>query len=148
VRLAVESGRRKSLLLGLRWEDIDFDAGRAAVERTKNGTGHVIVLLPNTLAMLARFKGKPDQLVFPGKRDASKPYSIDTAFDFALKGARIKGATFHTLQHTHASWLARRGASLLLIAESMNHKSLAMVKRYSHLAVDDRARLQQACFGC
>jgi integrase len=146
VRLAVESGCRRGSLLGLRWADVDLDAGRATVERTKNDSAHVIVLLPETAAELRRFAGKPEELVFPGKRDPAKPYAIDTAYDRALAGARIEGATFHTLRHTHASWLARQGASLLQIAESMNHRTMTMVKRYAHLAVDDRARLLERVF--
>jgi len=147
VKLAVESGARKGALVGLRWGDVDLDAGRAIVERTKNGTPHVIVLLLDTLAEMRRFAGRPEDLVFGSARRAGKPHDFGSAFDLALKGARIDGATFHTLRHTHASWLARQGASLLQIAESMNHRSLAMVRRYAHLAVDDRARLLERVFG-
>jgi integrase len=147
IRLAVESGCRKGSLLGLRWSDMDLDVGRALVERTKNGDGHVIVLLPETVAELRRFEGKLDELVFPGKRDPKKPYSVGTAFDFALKSAQIQGVTFHCMRHTHASWLVRRGASLIQIADSMGHKSMSMVKRYSHLAADDRAKLLERVFG-
>lgn len=41
---------------------------------------------------------------------------------------------FHDLRHTNASYLAQQGASLLEIADTLGHKTLAMVKRYSHLA--------------
>lgn len=47
----------------------------------------------------------------------------------ALRDAKIPGATVHTLKHTHASWFAQQGASLLAIAESISHKSLPMVRR-------------------
>ncbi|HDN79229.1 MAG TPA: site-specific integrase, partial [Chloroflexi bacterium] len=40
---------------------------------------------------------------------------------------------FHTLRHTFASLLASQGTSLSIIAELMGHRTLAMVKRYSHL---------------
>ncbi len=42
--------------------------------------------------------------------------------------------TFHTLRHTHASFLAIQGESLITIAEAWGHKSLQMVKRYAHLS--------------
>lgn len=85
MKLAVESGCRKGSLLGLRWRGVDFEAGRALVERTKNEQPQVIVLLLDTLAELARFEGKSDELLFPGKRKVEKPHAIDTAFDFTLK---------------------------------------------------------------
>lgn len=148
VRLAVESGARRGALLGLRWRDLDLAAGKAIVERTKNGTPHVIVLLPGAIAELKRFAAgrPPEELVFASRRRAGQAYDIAGAFRRALAGARIQGASFHTLRHTHASWLASQGASLLQIAESMNHRSLAMVKRYAHLCVEDRARLVARVF--
>jgi integrase len=40
-----------------------------------------------------------------------------------------------------ASMLAAQGASLLEIADVLGHKTLAMVKRYSHLVVDHKAKV-------
>ena len=39
--------------------------------------------------------------------------------------------------------LAAQGASLLEIADVLGHKTLAMVKRYSHLVVDHKAKLSE-----
>ena len=43
------------------------------------------------------------------------------------------GFRFHDLRHSAASYLAMSGATLAEIAEVLGHKTLAMVKRYSHL---------------
>jgi len=40
---------------------------------------------------------------------------------------------WHDLRHCTASYLAMNGASLAEIAEVLGHKTLNMVKRYSHL---------------
>jgi len=40
-----------------------------------------------------------------------------------------------------SSRLAAQGASLLEIANVLGHKTLAMVKRYSHLVVDHKAKV-------
>ena len=37
--------------------------------------------------------------------------------------------------------LAAQGASLLEIADVLGHKTFAMVKRYSHLVVDHKAKV-------
>ena len=41
---------------------------------------------------------------------------------------------FHDLRHCTGSYLAMNGASLAEIAEILGHKTLQMVKRYSHLS--------------
>src|ERR1700722_8777582 len=51
-----------------------------------------------------------------------------------LATAGIADFRFHDLRHTCASYLASQGASLLEIADVLGHRTMAMVKRYSHLA--------------
>jgi integrase len=51
-----------------------------------------------------------------------------------LKKAKIENFRFHDLRHSAASYLAMSGASLAEIAEILGHKTLSMVKRYSHLS--------------
>ena len=147
IMMAVTTGARKGTLLGLRWCDIDLKAGTAQVERTKNGEAFTLVLLPEVLHELQRIKGKAlaDDLVFRGRR-SDTPMYFEKAWHFALKNAGIEGAVFHSLRHTHASWLAQQGAPLLAIAESMGHKSLAMTKRYAHLCIDSRKKMLHEVF--
>ena len=59
---------------------------------------------------------------------------FDGVWYAALKAAGIEDFRFHDLRHTTASYLAAQGASLLEIADTLGHKTLSMVKRYSHLA--------------
>ena len=148
IMMAVTTGARRGALLGLRWADVDLDNARAYVERTKNGSSFVLVLLPEVVAELRKVKGKAadDDLVFCGRRP-NTPAAFTSSWQTALKGARIEGACFHTLRHTHASWLAQQGAQLLEIAESMNHRSLSMTRRYAHLCVDNRATMLSRVFG-
>lgn len=149
IKMAVTTGARRGALFGLRWEDIDLEAGRAFVQRTKNGEPFVMVLLPEVVEELRRFesRAKPEHLVFCSTISTNRPMNHTKAWKNALANAGIKGAVcFHTLRHTHASWLAKRGAPLLAIADSLGHKSLAMTKRYAHLCVDSRADLINRVF--
>jgi integrase len=52
----------------------------------------------------------------------------------ALEQAKIDDFHMHDLRHSAASYLAMNGASLVEIAEVLGHKTLSMVRRYSHLA--------------
>ena len=47
----------------------------------------------------------------------------------------------HDLRHSAASYLAMSGATVAEIAEVLGHKTLAMVKRYSHLTEQHTSRV-------
>jgi integrase len=74
-----------------------------------------------------------------------------TSWNTAVRKAKIKDFRFHDLRHSTASYLAMNGASLLEIADILGHKTLQMVKRYSHLSEDHKAdvleRMNKKVFG-
>jgi integrase len=78
-------------------------------------------LSPGTDCLYAGDDGRPRQ--FPRH-----------AWERALKRAKIENFRFHDLRHTHASYLAMLGATSAELKESLGHKTLAMVARYTHLA--------------
>lgn len=147
IKLAVTTGARRGTLFSLTWADVDLKEKRAFAERTKNGEPFVLVLQDDVAKELKALKGaaQADELVFCG-RNPYKPMNLEKAYYNALANAGIEGACFHTLRHTHASWLAKQGAPLLAIADSMGHKSLAMTKRYAHLCIDTRAEMLTRVF--
>ncbi len=55
----------------------------------------------------------------------------------ATQRAGIKDASFHTLRHTCASWMAQAGAPILSIRDFMRHTSVVQTERYMHLAPRD-----------
>ena len=119
VLMAITTGARRGELLGLRYRDLQLPeakdgTGTATLPRTKNGDARVLVLTPLVIAEIRRHgSGVPDALLFPGKFRRDQPYSINEAWTRALKNARIEDFKFHDLRHTHASYLAQSGASLL-----------------------------------
>jgi hypothetical protein len=66
-------------------------------------------------------------------------YRVDWAL--ALEMAGITNYRFHDNRHTCGSYLAMSGHTLTEIAELLNHKTLEMAKRYSHLADEYREKL-------
>jgi integrase len=54
---------------------------------------------------------------------------------------------FHALRHSCASHLAAKGASSVLLADTLGHRSLRMVARYAHLSIDARAKAIEEAFG-
>jgi integrase len=144
--LALSTGMRYSEIMTLRWGDVlieDTDEiGLILLEKTKNGERRGVPLVRNAFAAIksmrvAHATSNNDQidgtaLLFPSEDDKSKPVEIRKAWETTIRRAAISDFRFHDLRHTAASYLAMEGATAPEIAEILGHKSLQMVKRYSH----------------
>jgi integrase len=143
VLLAITTGARKGELIHLKWADIDLKKGRALVRETKNDEPRTLPLAGQVLEGLRELRlnnSARSEYVFAQPSGHPGAYEhFDAHWYGALKAARIADFHFHDLRHTTASMLAAQGASLLEIADVLGHKTLAMVKRYSHLVVDHKA---------
>ena len=154
VLLAISTGARRGELISLQWDQVDLrvrDAsvdpntgekraamGHAIVCETKNGETRSLPLVGKALEALRALKllgSAKSPWVFAQPSGFPGPYeNFDGVWYTALEAAGIEDFRFHDLRHTTASYLAAQGASLLEIADTLGHKSLSMVKRYSHLA--------------
>lgn len=145
VVFALSSGARKGEILGLTLDDIDLDRGVAVFRNTKNGDTRPAPLVGHLKEVLQRqvnwaknqhktAKKKPaKRWLFPS-RDGQKPIDIRAPWEKARDQVGIMDFRFHDLRHSTASYLAMSGASQLEIAEVLGHRTLQMVKRYSHLS--------------
>ena len=143
VVLAITTGARRGELITLKWDAIDLKAGKAIVTETKNGEPRTLPLVGKALEALRALKLQgsaaspyvfPNPSGFPGYFD-----HFDHRWRDALTAAELEGFRFHDLRHCCASYLAANGASLLEIADVLGHKTLAMVRRYSHLTQSHKA---------
>lgn len=137
VLFAITTGARKGEILGLKWGDVDFVRGIATFRDTKNGETRSVALDQAVIDCLKNEKTKRvvfSQYIFPSYNGKS-PAVIRAAWDAVIEKLGWKDVVFHTLRHTAASHLAMRGESDLVIAAVLGHKTLAMVKRYSHLSI-------------
>lgn len=136
VMIALLTGARAGEILGLRWADVDLQRGRLTFHRTKNKERRGVRLAAPALEALrdyAKVRRIDTELVFPGPK-GDGPGEPRKAWLAALKAAKIEGFRFHDLRHSAASELAMMGASPSEIAAILGHKTLSMVKRYSHIA--------------
>lgn len=138
--MAITTGARKGELLGLKWNDIDFNRNTAYIATTKNGEAKVLPLVDEVINELNRFK-QESGLVFNSEIKPSKPYDFFKLWKKALEQADINDFRFHDLRHTTASYLAQSGASLLEIADVLGHKQIQMTKRYAHLCINHKTKL-------
>lgn len=138
VVLALSTGMRQGEIMNLTWKDVNFRDGRITLLDTKNGDIRAIPITGMALELLkqrAKVRRLDTQLVFPDKTGKA-PAKFRDAWLAALDRAEIDNFRFHDLRHTAASYLAMSGATLAEIAEILGHKTLAMVKRYSHFSTD------------
>lgn len=150
VRMALVTGGRRGELLGLRWRDLRLDDAPpvALVAVTKNGDPKKLVLIQSIVDELRPLVGPPDRLVFASKRKPDVPFNFEYVWREALRASKIAGGvSFHTLRHSCASFMAMSGVNMLVIAETLGHRSMAMTKRYSHIAVTHRAEIANNVFG-
>jgi integrase len=137
VILALSSGMRQAELMGLKWQDVNLKDGFLILHKTKNGTKRRVPLSGLGLSLLqehAKIRRIDTPLLFPSNSNPQKSIDLRSAFQYALERAEVENFHWHDLRHCTASYLAMNGASLAEIAEVLGHKTLSMVKRYSHLS--------------
>jgi len=138
VDLAVETAARQGELLGLLWKDVDLTNQIVILRDTKNGEDRAVPLTNRAVAVLKSLKRPRNQFarVVPVER-----MTLYHAFVAAATRAKIEDYTFHDIRHEALSRFAERGdLSLLELAEISGHKTLQMLKRYTHLRASTLAR--------
>jgi len=138
VVLALSTGMRQGEIASLEWSQVDFERRRITLFNTKNKEIRVVPLVGMAHELLLqRAKGinaTPGTLVFESEKIPGKPFDLRAAWRSAVKKAGLVDFRFHDLRHSAASYLAMNGATPNEIAEVLGHKTLQMVKRYSHLS--------------
>lgn len=136
VHLALETGMRRSELSGLTWGAIDFSVPSATLPDTKNGETRIVPLSSTAVKVLTARPRKLDG----GKIFDVAPDHVTHEFVAACKRANIAELTFHDLRHEATSRLFERGLNPMEVAAITGHKTLQMLKRYTHLRAVDLAK--------
>jgi integrase len=140
IRLLVLTGARRGEILGLRWEFIDFAAGRINLPDSK--TGAKSIQLPAAALDVLKSLVMPEDgrgFVIRGG-DATKATvpltNIKDPWSHIRNAAGLSDVRLHDLRHAFASVAVAGGASLPLIGALLGHASVSTTARYAHLADD------------
>lgn len=164
------AGLRRGEVLALRWRDIDLaasalyarhnlvqKAGKGPVLKPTKASGEEVrpVLLPAVAVDALRAERlrqkkralrergwNPQGVVFPSKAGTWRvPDTLTHHFADLLAKLGIADADFHTLRHTHATWLRDDGIDPLTIRDRQGHADLKTTEGYLHakLAVQESA---------
>lgn len=127
--LALETAMRQGEILSLRWEHVDLHLGIAHLPMTKNGTARDVPLSFKARQALKEFAGSLSGPVFGYTSNGFK-----SAWRSILAGLEIEDLHFHDLRHEAVSRLFELGTlNVMEVAAISGHKSLNMLKRYTHL---------------
>ncbi len=129
---AIETALRRGEIADMRWKHVNRKARVLLLPETKNGTPRRVPLSTRALAVLDRLPRRID-----GKVWNMKPDSISQAFERICSTAGIEGLTFHDLRHEATSRLFEKGLNPMEVAAITGHKTLQMLKRYTHLRAED-----------
>lgn len=130
---ALETCMRRGEILSLLWENVDLNARVAHLPDTKNGSKRDVPLSLAAMRVLNKLGPQLAGLVFDCNVNRFK-----SAWRLIMQKTRIEDLHFHDLRHEAISRLFELGTlDMMEIAAISGHKSLQMLKRYTHL----RARL-------
>ena len=151
--LALGTGLRRNEMLGLRWGDVDLDAGRLTIEQSLEQTathgirvkapktkhGRRTISLPAHLVTELRqhWREQQEQRLGMGLGKAPEtapvfatvdgghlsPNAITKAWPVAMAAIGMPAVTLHSLRHTHASMLINAGLDILMISRRLGHSS-------------------------
>ena len=129
---AIETAMRRGEIAAMRWEHLDRRARVLLIPETKNGTPRRVPLSVAALGVLDALPRRIDGRVW-----GMRPDSISQAFERVCGAAGIEGLTFHDLRHEATSRLFEKGLNPMEVAAITGHKTLQMLKRYTHLRAED-----------
>ena len=139
------TGARKTNVLAMRWDEIDFKLQIWRIPDTKNGEPVNIPLTSLALQLLASIKHK-SEWVFPSATSLTGHLQDPKkAWKRILSQAGIENLRIHDIRRTLGSYQAITGASLHIIGKSLGHKSSISTQIYARLTNDPvRASMETA----
>lgn len=124
---------RRSELLGLTWDEIDFKNRTAYLPDTKNGSSRTVPLSSTAVTTISNL-GKTQSHLFLVSNNA-----IRLSWDKLKKRTKLDDLRFHDLRHEAISRFFEKGLSIAEVAFISGHKDLRMLMRYTHLKAEDVA---------
>lgn len=130
VRLALETAMRMGEIAGLKWRDVNLKDRVIRLRDTKNGEERAVPLSKVAVTVLKEQRpedAKPDDRVFGYQHD-----SISQKWSRLIEDLEIEGLRFHDLRHEAVSRLFERGLDPMQVAAISGHKTMQMLRRYTH----------------
>lgn len=145
VRTGLYTGMRAGEITTLRRQQVDLKRRVVRLSNTKNGTDRTVPLSKEAAQVLTAALDHPirpmdTDMIFwgePGRDGNRRPYEFRMAWKKIIRDTKIKNLRFHDLRHEAVSRLVEIGLGDQESAAISGHKSMQMLKRYTHLRAED-----------
>jgi len=145
VRIAIETGMRSSEIVGLKVAQVDLERRVVRLQETKNTMPRTVPLSMAALdvfkqAIASPVRPKETDLIFfgePGRDWIRRPYNFNKSWLLIKEAAGLKDLRFHDLRHEAVSRFVELGLSDQEVSAISGHRSMQMLKRYTHLRAED-----------
>lgn len=141
---ALKTGLRYHELIGLEWEDVDFERNTLRVRRgivagheSSNKVNRLrYIPFPSDVRLeLERLHtSRTTELVFSWHGSWIRHDLARRRMARFCEDARVPQVRWHALRHTYASHLVSSGATLTSVKDLLGHSTINMTMRYSHLS--------------
>ena len=145
VHIAIETAMRQSEILNLTRSQVDIKRRIVRLADTKNDSARTVPLTRKATEVFSVALNHPirpldtDLLFFgePGRDGKRRPYQCNHDFGKIKKRLGMADLHFHDLRHEGVSRLVEGGLSDQEVASISGHKSMQMLRRYTHLRAED-----------
>ena len=145
VKLAAYLGLRRSEICGLRWENVDLEAGLLSIREVRTEVGGSVVLKsPKTRTSARRLgiTGLQDlQQVLRQDGAPPKPDQLTRDLLTVVRRQGLPKISLHGLRHSFASVANSQGVPMFDISRTLGHSSMTVTSNiYTHLFDDTEAQ--------
>ena len=124
IDFAIETGMRRSEILGMKWEHIGIDNQRVLLPLTKNGSSRWVPLTKKAMDILDQAPRTTDH-VFP-----ITDVALRQSWERLRNRANLIDFTFHDLRHEAISRMFEKGLNVPEVASISGHKTASQLFRY------------------
>ena len=161
VCIAIMTGLRRGEIIGLHWNDIDFNTGNVSIKRSvqyligkgvsekapKTETSNRTITFPTYCLSLLKELQKESlmQRILLGSKytindnvfvtdigNIMHPDTITSWFAKFIKKNNLRKIRFHDLRHTSATILLSEGINIKTVSKQLGHNNIAITNRYIH----------------
>lgn len=158
--LALMTGMRQGEILGLRWQDIDFDNRMIYIRQTLAGYGkefksgaktisgvRTVSISDNLVNILKKEEKKYlnlkeqsdswydyDLVIYANNGNRIFPGNLTRQFKKDIIDSEVSDIRFHDMRHTHATLLIQKNINVKIISERLGHSNISItLDTYSHV---------------
>jgi integrase len=134
IRLLMLTGCRKSEILSLRWEWVDWERGSLRLPDSKTGA-KVLPLAAAARELLSKVP-RASAFALPAAKGGGHYTGLQKDWERVRVRAELPGLRLHDLRHSFASFAVADGNTLYMVGKVLGHKQARTTEVYAHLADD------------